>query len=63
MVEKVFFISDTHFGHKNIKVFCPDPRLGADIDEHDRILIRNWQNLIMPNDRVYHLGDMFFCNA
>lgn len=62
-MEKVWFISDTHFGHANIRKFCPSTRLGNDTDEHDRILIRNWQNVVMPNDRVYHLGDMFFCNA
>lgn len=59
-MEKVWFTSDTHFGHKNIKKFCPNTRKGADIDEHDRMLIANWQSKIAQNDRVYHLGDMFF---
>lgn len=59
-MEKVWFTSDTHFGHKNIKKFCPNTRKGNDIDEHDRMLIANWQSKIAQNDRVYHLGDMFF---
>ncbi len=29
-----------------------------DIEEHDELLIRNWNNLVMPADRVYHMGDI-----
>jgi calcineurin-like phosphoesterase family protein len=63
MVEKVYFVSDTHFGHKNIQKFCPNSRKGKDIEEHDRILIHNWQNQVAQHDRVYHLGDFFFCDG
>lgn len=62
-MEKIWFISDTHFGHKNILKFCPNSRIGPSVEEHDNALIHMWQSLIMPNDRVYHLGDFFFCNA
>ena len=62
-VEKVWFTSDTHFGHKNIQKFCPNSRKGKDIEEHDRILIHNWQNQVAQHDRVYHLGDFFFCDG
>jgi calcineurin-like phosphoesterase family protein len=62
-MEKVWFISDTHFGHKNIQKFCPNTRKGADIAEHDRILIANWQSQVAQHDRVYCLGDMFFCDS
>jgi calcineurin-like phosphoesterase family protein len=61
--EKVFFISDSHFGHRNIQKFCPNTRKGSSIEEHDQILIANWQKQVAPQDRVYHLGDFFFCNA
>lgn len=62
-MEKIWFISDTHFGHKNIQKFCPKTRLGKDIAQHDEILIRNWQEQVSHQDRVYHLGDFFFCNG
>ena len=63
MTEKIWFTSDTHFGHKNIQKFCPNTRKGADIAEHDEILIRNWTEQVAPNDRVYHLGDFMFCDS
>lgn len=62
-MEKIWFTSDTHFGHKNILKFCPESRPCSSIEEHDQKLIENWQRLVAPNDRVYHLGDFFFCNA
>jgi len=62
-MEKVWFVSDTHFSHKNILKFCPNTRQGKDYEEHDEILIRNWQQQVQPQDRVYMLGDIFFCDA
>ena len=61
--ERVWFVSDTHFSHKNILTFCPNTRLGSDYSHHDEILIANWQKQVSPHDRVYMLGDIFFCNA
>src|SRR5438270_8517599 len=61
-MERIFFTSDTHFQHKNIKRFCPNTRLGKDINEHDDILIRNWNAVVRPEDRIYHLGDLCFGN-
>lgn len=49
-----------YFGHRNILKFCPKTRLGADADEHDEILIQNWNRDVQPQDDVYCLGDMFF---
>lgn len=57
-----FFTSDTHFGHSNIMKFCPKTRLGASIEEHDEILIQNWNSQVRPGDTVYHLGDFAFCS-
>lgn len=57
-----FLISDTHFGHKNILTF-----LGADdnptrkfscIEEHDEFMVDNWNRVVKPCDKVYHLGDV-----
>lgn len=62
-MEQIFFTSDTHFQHKNIAKFCPNTRLGRDINDHDEILIRNWNAVVRPTDRIYHLGDFCFGNA
>jgi len=61
--ERVWFTSDTHFGHRNIFKFCPNTRQGKNIEEHDEILIQNWIRDVMPQDRVYHLGDFCFGNS
>jgi len=62
-MEKVWFTSDNHFGHKNILKFCPETRMGKDAAEHDEIQIANWQRQVGQNDHVYLLGDVFFCDA
>jgi calcineurin-like phosphoesterase family protein len=54
----VFFIGDTHFGHKNIIGFCRPQFAGKTIEEHDEILLDNWNKVVHHNDTVYHLGDV-----
>lgn len=54
---KVFFTSDTHFGHQNIIRFCNRP--WATIQEHDQTLIQNWNDTVPEDAVVFHLGD--FC--
>lgn len=61
-MSNIWFTSDTHFHHKNILKFCPNTRLGADSDEMTEILIQNWNRQVKPEDDVYVLGDVFFCN-
>lgn len=56
MDKKIWFISDTHFGH--IKDFLWSPRGFNSIEEHDEIIIKNWNELVAPEDEVYHLGDV-----
>ena len=59
--DKVFFTSDTHFGHKNVIRFSE--RQFTNIETMDNTFIRNW-NLIIPTDGiVFHLGDFSFYNA
>jgi calcineurin-like phosphoesterase family protein len=55
-MENIFFISDTHFGHANILKY--DFRPFDSIEEHDEILIQNWNQTVKNNDHVYFLGDL-----
>lgn len=53
-----FFLSDTHFTHKNILKF--ERTQFATIEEHDEFLVRMYRDLakkMCPGDTVYHLGD------
>lgn len=59
-----FFISDTHFGHRNTwALFKREDgtplRPFKSTREMDDTLIKNWNKTVSPKDRVYHLGD--FC--
>lgn len=59
---KTFLISDTHFGHANMMKFLREDgtklRPWNDIKEHDLALIDNWNSVVKPEDKVYHLGDV-----
>ncbi|KQS84847.1 metallophosphoesterase [Rhizobium sp. Leaf383] len=49
------YTSDTHFGHALMLTSCSRPYQSA--DEMDEALIRAWNNVVRPEDIVYHLGD------
>lgn len=51
-------ISDTHFGHQNVIKY--DNRPFKNAAAMDAALITNWNNVVKPNDIVYHLGDFAF---
>lgn len=61
---KTFIISDTHFGHHNILSFKRKDgtplRDFKFISEHDEFLIENWNSVVKPKDKIYHLGDVGF---
>lgn len=55
--QRLFLISDLHFGHNNIckESFSNRPWDGA--KEMDEALIRNWNETVTEKDVVFHLGD------
>ena len=55
---KIYFTSDSHFGHKNIIKYCNRP---FNITwEHDEALIKNWNEKVPEDGLVFHLGDFGF---
>ena len=61
-MSEVFFIGDTHFGHRGIIQFSETAphRPFATIEEHDAELVRRWNSAVGPKDVVWHLGDFCF---
>ena len=53
---KIFITSDTHFGHD--REFIYGPRGFTSIEEHDKEIIRRWNEVVGPDDTVFHLGDV-----
>lgn len=61
-MSEVFFVSDTHFGHRGIIEFSETKpfRPFASIEEHDEELVRRWNSVVGVKDIVWHLGDFCF---
>lgn len=61
-MSEVFFISDSHFGHRGILKFPSTApfRNFETIEEHDAELIKRWNSVVQANDLVWHLGDFCF---
>lgn len=56
-----FYISDTHFDHKNIIAF--DDRPFQTVEEMNSALIVNWNKAVSSSDVVYILGDFHWGKA
>ncbi|GAF90840.1 unnamed protein product [marine sediment metagenome] len=56
--DKVMFTADTHFGHDNIIKFCDRPY--RDANHMDTELVANWNEVVDPDQVVFHLGDFSF---
>lgn len=60
----IWVISDTHFGHSNIlgfKDFEGKPvRDFSSVEEMNEVMVEQWNSVVKPGDKVYHLGDVFF---
>lgn len=59
--QNIFFTSDTHFNHPNILKYCSRPF--SSVEEMDEAIIENWNNVVGPEDIVFHLGDVGFKSA
>lgn len=57
---KILFISDLHFGHKNILAFDNRPFLS--IEQHDNEIINKWNKKVKSDDTVWILGDVSWLN-
>lgn len=53
----IYFISDTHFYHRNIITFGKRPF--KDEQEMNQILVKNWNDTVTDQDTIYIVGDMF----
>jgi calcineurin-like phosphoesterase family protein len=58
-MSQVFFIADTHFGHRNICKYRP---MFNNPFEHDEYIIGIWNKTIGTRDVVWVLGDMCIKN-
>lgn len=58
----VWFISDTHFGHENILTFRnydgTPLRVFDTVTAMDEHMVKQWNSVVKPQDKVYHLGDI-----
>ena len=51
-----WIISDTHFFHENIGKYCSRP------DNWQELIIKNWNDLVSPDETILHLGDFALGN-
>lgn len=54
---EIYVISDTHFCHDNIISYCNRPYTDAYHMNQD--MIDRWNSVVTPEDKVYHLGDVY----
>ena len=54
----IYFIADTHFGHRNVIRFTDRPF--ESVEEMDATMIANWNKRVHQQDTIYIIGDMFY---
>lgn len=54
---RVFVVSDTHFGHA---LMAQTRGFEGNIEAHDVALLHAWNATVRPEDTVWHLGDVYF---
>ena len=61
-MSETFLISDLHMSHKGIVQFLrPDgtkERPWDNIEDMNEAIIKNWNDVVRPKDKVYNLGDV-----
>ena len=62
---KTYITSDLHFGHTNIMKFCPvtRARYNNDVVYMNEAMVKEWNEIVNPEDTVYILGDVAFMPA
>ena len=60
---QLWFISDTHFDHRRMvdefKLEDGSPaRKFASVEEMNEAMIERWNEVVRPQDHIYHLGDL-----
>lgn len=63
-----WFTADLHLGHKNIINYCDRPwakdqrnPTQAEAIQMSKDLVKNWNDVVKPEDIVYNLGDLAHC--
>lgn len=56
MSKDIWVTSDTHFFHENVIKYSNRPF--KDAKEMNECLVDNWNSVVKPGDKVYHLGDV-----
>ncbi|UOB20911.1 metallophosphoesterase family protein [Macrococcus armenti] len=51
----IYFISDTHFYHKNMA-----KSRSFTVEQMNALLIKNWNETVSESDDIYILGDLFY---
>lgn len=63
-MKDIWIISDTHFNHENILKFTDKhgnpTRRFENVAHMNNYMLERWNATIKPQDKVYHLGDVFF---
>jgi calcineurin-like phosphoesterase family protein len=58
----IFLVSDTHFGHAGVCHFLRNDgtklRPWDTPEEMDEDMVKRWNSVVNPKDKVYHLGDV-----
>ena len=63
-MKNIWLISDTHFFHSNILKFTDDNgelirgKLFDSVEQMNECMLDNWNSVVKPGDKVYHLGDV-----
>ena len=62
-MKNIFLVSDTHFSHRGICSFTlrdgvTPLRPWDDPAQMDEAMVEKWNAVVMPHDKVYHLGDV-----